>query len=196
MNKFLSTVAIVAFVITLSACGESPDKSLSADQVEEQMLELSEKVESGEITGEKAAKVMKKLQSNSETKSQELSKTVSNISEFKTVPAWAKKMGVPEVNGLKLDPTQSTVVEAGNGYIQHFEAVYTGDKEEVLVEAKRIGEKLGLKKTLEMEGLLTLEGNLVDGYTSTVQVTYDSKGEANLLYNVHAEIVNSVQKPN
>lgn len=195
--------------ISLTACGGASkdggnpakksvttSKKMSQEDGIGKLMEISEKLMNGDITPEEAQKMQKDIKDNMESQEELMKRTVNNISDFKGIPSWAKKLGAPEVKGLALDPAQSTVVEAGNGYIQHFEAIYTGPKEKVLEEAKRIGDELGLKKSLEMEGLLTLDGNLSDGYTSSVQVTYKPEGDATLRYGVHAEIVNSVQKPN
>ena len=209
MKKILLIAFTLILSISLTACGGaskdkgnsekqsvSTAKKMDLEEGQNKLMEISDKIMNGEITPEEAEKMQKEIKDNMDSQEEFMKRTNDNISEFKTVPVWAKKIGAPEVNGLTLDPARSTVVEAGNGYIQHFEAIYTGSKEEVLAEANRIGDKLGLKTTLEIEGLLTLDGDLSNGYTATVQVTYDSESNATLTYNIHAKIVNAVQKPN
>jgi hypothetical protein len=145
-------VGIVSFslmlLVGLSGCGE-------ASKFEKQMKQA----ESGEKTGLEILKDQNK-----------------NISKFKGIPGWAKKLGAIEPSGLTLDDKLSddTAEDIEKHMNKSFSAHYYGEPEALMVEAKKVVKALNGKINTEESDFLLANGKLDGGaYSLSVTVRTD-----------------------
>ena len=148
MKKVIVVSFVAMMAISLAGCGKTSD-------IENQMKQ----VEKSEKPGMEDLKEQNK-----------------NVSKFKGIPSWAKKLGAIEPTGLTLDPDQSDgIVEDAKKHMnESFHAQYTGEPEVLMSEAKKLVKALGGKISMEENGFLLADGELDGGaYTLSITVRTD-----------------------
>ena len=148
MKKVILSSFVLMMAIGLAGCGKTSD-------IEKQM----EQIEKGEKTGMEV-----------------LMEENKNVSEFKGIPSWAKKLGAIEPTGLTLNAKQSNNIEedAKKHMNASFHAEYNGNPEVLMSEAKKLVEVLGGKISMEESSFLLADGELDGGkYSWSITVRTD-----------------------
>jgi len=162
MKKVILGSLVLVVAISLAGCGKTSD-------IEKQMKQI----EKGEKTGMEV-----------------LMEENKNVSKFKGIPSWAKKLGAIEPTGLTLDPKQSDNIEedAKKHMNASFHAEYHGEPEALMSEAKNLVEVLGGKISMEEPGFLWADGELDGGkYSLLITVRTDVDKPRNLAKSVTVE---------
>jgi len=183
--------------ISLTACGETStkegnlkqesskkisksSKKMSQEDGLEKLMEISEKLMNDEITSEDAKKMQKEIKANMESKEESMKRTTSNISDFDGMPSWAKSLNISEPEGVSLIAEESSIIKAKGAYSDGFTAVYEGNQETLISEAKKIGKELNLKIDFEEVNVLMISGE-VDKYSVGISITDNGDG-ARMIY--------------
>ena len=193
MKKLLSIGFVLMMAISLTACGsgannggDSAKKSsevakssgkISREEGVKKLEALAEKIQNGEITAEEYKKQSKEISKNMETTGEMMKRTNDNISTFDGMPSWAKAVNINEPKGLTLIASKSSITKAKGSYPDGFSAVYEGDKETLISEAKRITKELNLKTDFEdaASGTFMAAGD-VDKYTVAISIANNKEG--------------------
>lgn len=190
MKKMFSIGFVLMLTILISACGNIPTEngspSSSSEKVNKsqkmkkedgvsKLMELTEQMQSGDITKEEFDKKRKEISANMETTEEMLIRTNSNISEYNELPDWAKEIGLTEPNGLTMVSAESNIIAAKDLYMDSFGTVWEGEPEVLISEAKKIMESAGLNIEYEDENTLMISGN-ISNYTVTITVVDNGKG--------------------
>jgi len=122
---------------------------LTQENLEDQQIEVMDKLENGEITSEEAKTLNQEILEKNKSFDNKLKDNNSNITDFNGIPDWATKIGINEPEGLALDPNNSSIVEANDIMSASFSATYIGDKETVFSEARKIAQKHNLDIILD-----------------------------------------------
>jgi hypothetical protein len=142
------------------------------------MMEIQEKVESGEIDKQEADRLTEALSSeirkNTKSSIEILIESNENFKTFDGVPDWAKELGVEEPEGLILDKSYSSIgIENAEKYLGRSVVMeYHGDKETIKKEAKRITEKLGIEIFQEGDDYMIASGDLAGGKGYFADLSY------------------------
>lgn len=126
---------------------ENIDETMNlVDLLNKELERLEEKVRSGALSREQANKLAEEL---NETYRREIAKR-SNLNPAKSLPQWAKDIGLTEPRGLVLDrdfSKKTSVHNQDEGY-NSIKLVYRGNYDAAIEQAKRIAEnaKLPLSK--------------------------------------------------
>jgi len=193
MKKISLLVLVFALIFVLTACGgndlsntnntninsssneEVLLNKLSFEEGGNQLVELSEKLMNGEVSSEEAKKIKEEIKNNMETREEFLAKTNDNISMFTEMPTWAKELKIEEPEGLNLITSKSNIITAKGAYSNTFNITYSGDKNIMMSEAKRISEKLNLGIDNDDTNLFMSSGE-VGKYTVSITVSDNGEG--------------------
>ena len=117
-------------------------------------------------------KQMKQIEKGEKTGMEILMEQNDNVTKFKGLPGWAKKLGAVEPVGLTLDSKESdsTVEDAKKHMNESFHAQYTGEPEILMTEARKLVEKLDGKIFHEENDSLIANGEL-NGGTHSLSIT-------------------------
>jgi len=137
-------------------------------------MELSEKIMNGEINSEEAKKMKEEIKNSMETQEESLARVNDNISMFTEMPIWAKELKIEEPKGLNLIASKSNIITAKGAYSDTFNTTYTGDKDKLMSEAKRISEKLNLE--IDSDTDLFMSSGEVGKYTVLITVSDNGEG--------------------
>ena len=191
MKKTLLFTLLLIFAISLTACSSnsveknssksksSSSKKISQEDGEAKIMDLMEQMENGEISKDEYVARSKEIKNNIESTETALKKANDNISDFKGLPSWARKVGIVEPKGLTIIPEESSIMKANKNYPDSFASSYKGDKKAVFSEVKRITENLGLNIDIDLPDVYMASGE-VDIYTVNVS-TAKSKNVWNLI---------------
>jgi len=121
-------------------------------------------------------KQMKQVEKGEKTGMEVLMEQNKNVSKFKGIPSWAKKLGAVEPTGLTLNPDQSDSIaeDAKKHMNESFHAQYTGEPEVLMSEAKKLVKAVGGKISIEEKDFLLASGKLDGGvYSLSITVRTD-----------------------
>lgn len=165
MNKKIKigigVLAIIILAIIIFKRGDNnnlKNKTLNYEDAQNRVMEIADKVMSGELSSEEADKLYKEISDNMQSQEDYLKEEYDNVSDFNGIPSWAKSVGIKEPSGLSLIKEESSIIKEDDHYSDSFITVYSGDSEMVLTEAKRITEELNLNVEFEMENVFMSSG--------------------------------------
>ena len=130
MKKVILITSVFVLLMSLSACKSKEEKMLDAGlENMEKIIEMQEKMLSGEITAEEADEFMEENAAEQ--------KEIMQM-EVKEMPKWVKDMGLDEPKGMTLNTDLSEATTEKEHGFNSVQLVFEGDYETAMQEAKRI----------------------------------------------------------
>ena len=140
------------FVLTVGGCGSTKvdNTSISVEDGQAQITEISEQLMKGEITNEEAEVKIESIKKNMETATDALKDNYNNVSSFDWIPSWAKKLGAYELKWFDIVEWDSSVTEYSkkNHMSEAMSLVYSYSDEDAAIEvAEKLAANMGIKES-------------------------------------------------
>jgi len=139
------------FLITLSWCWPKETKTItSIEDWQTKMMEISEKMMNGDISVEEWEKLLEEIWNNMESQTDVMKDLYNNVSEFKSLPKWAKNIWLYELKWFELIKDESVVVEYSkkNKTPESILLAYTYDDEgKAIKEIEKMASNIWLKES-------------------------------------------------
>lgn len=181
--KMLIMIMVVITVIVVFVYGgdDNVDEPTYEDGQKE-IKKIDEDQKAGYISRSSASRKSSGIRSTMGTAEDSMKKRYSNMSDYTGLPEWAVRSKIPEVTGLTLVPDKSIIIEPNEKYKRAFAAVYTGGREDLMTEAKRISKKAELIVITDTGYTYAAKGGMND-YSMVISVSSNLE-ELQLKYGV------------
>lgn len=182
-NRLSILFLIIAFISSciLISCQSKQEKEVknALDMIGEmtkEIMELQKKLDNGEITQENFEKLSKELGEKYGQEFEEISPDVKSIKsdKIKSLPQWAKDLGLIEPVGMKFDNSASKVTSADEAIekVNSLVFCYDGEYKHAKIEAEKIAKSANVPISKEIEQARELAEKLGTDQGLIMGITY------------------------
>jgi len=171
---FFGAVVIIAVLGLGSGCGVASDgvggSGMSAEDIEARQVEIMDDFQAGLIDKDEMSRLLDELPDDSLRIHGERHEN-GKVTDFSGLPPWAMEIGVVEPRGLDLIEGESKIINEDDKSPDSITLTYSGSKDVIFAEAKRISAEMGLEVGFEADEVFMADGNKKDGdYTISLSV--------------------------
>jgi len=184
MKRLFSIVFTLLIAFSLSSCknsDNSSEKAMNPAEAEQKIMDIYQKVQDGELSSEEANRMSEslkaELKNNQKSSTEILIESNKDFKVFDGMPDWAKKLGFDELEDLTLNKKDSSIgLENAEKHLgRSVTLTYTGDKEVIKREAKKIIKEFDINIFQEGEDYMLASGelNVGNGYLLDISFRTD-----------------------